>query len=79
MCVCISRFHYNYVIPRSIPVSNVSANWISQLLACIGFLPQGRLFYLMKDRLNLELMNRALGILEGAELAVTRSVVSVNW
>ena len=49
------------------------------MLSCVGFLPQGRLLYLMQNRLDLRLIQSALGVLEGVELAVARGVVSTTW
>ena len=46
------------------------------MLSCVGFLPQGRLLYLMQSNLDLRLIQSALGVLEGVELAVARGVVS---
>lgn len=64
---------------RSIPVSDVKCSWVMQMLGCVGFLPQGRLLYLMQDRMDLTLIGRALGVLEGAELVVSRSIVNTTW
>ena len=63
-------------LSRSVPVSNIQSSWVTQMLACVGFLPQGRLLYLMQNRLDLRLIQCALGVLEGVELAVARGVVS---
>ncbi len=49
------------------------------MLACVGFLPQGRLLYLMQNHMDLRLIQCALGVLEGVELAVARGVVTTAW
>ena len=47
------------------------------MLGCVGFLPQGRLLYLMQDLFDSQLVNSALGVLQGVELAVSRSIVNI--
>jgi hypothetical protein len=49
------------------------------MLGCVGFLPQGRLLYLMKDQFDSHLVVSANSLLEGVELAVSRSVVNISW
>lgn len=63
---------------RSVPVNDIQSGWVTQMLGCVGFLPQGRFLYLMRDRLDLGLIGSASGFLEGVELAVTRSIVNVS-
>lgn len=62
---------------RSIPLSNLPSGWVTQMLGCVGFLPQGRLLYLMRDMFDPQLVNSALGVLQGVELAVSRSIVNI--
>ena len=74
---CLKLIHPG--LCRSVPVSNIESSWVTQMLACVGFLPQGRLLYLTQDRMDLRLIQYALGVLEGVELAVARGVVTTTW
>ena len=47
-----------------------------QLLLVIGFLPQEYSFYLNEENMSLQLMRYTIDMLEGVELAVTRSVIA---
>ena len=70
---------FSLLVCRSVLVSDIHSSWVTHLLAGVGFLPQNRLLYLMQDMVDLGLIGRALEMLEGVELAVSRNVISVAW
>ena len=49
-----------------------------QLLLVVGYLPQGYSFYLNEENMNLQLLKYTVDMLEGVELAVTRSVIATS-
>ena len=57
---------------RSVPVADIRSSWVTQMLGCIGFLPQGRLLYLMQNRVDLGMIQTAMDFLSGVEVAVYR-------
>ena len=66
------------VLYRSVAVADIKSSWVTQMLGTVGFLPQARLLYLMRNNIDMALIHCALCVLEGVELAVSRGVINIR-
>jgi hypothetical protein len=64
---------------RVAPIRDIRSPWVRRLLTIVGFLPDDRTsLVLTNDAVNLHLLQNALNVVAGVELAVTRSAIPMQ-
>jgi serine/threonine protein kinase len=64
---------------RVAPIRDIRSPWVRKLLAIVGFLPDdSSSLILINDAVNLHLLQNALSVVTGVELAVSRSAIPMQ-